>query len=254
MPPRPNRPTTRRRQANPAAPGPPDVYKRGLPEPHEPLIPRLHTPLPLNLSLSSLVARMDPFQEFRAQVSTSVSHDSFAEFRTQPRSAHTDAFAEFRSSSSGGLDAYPEFRTRNQHAPREDSFTEFRMKTTSGRDEFSEFRAPSTSGKTRQLLRRILHLAPAPAEETPQIEDEPQHEELRVTLPLPGARIGDVQVQLHATDLVVENALTHSTRTISLPSAVLPDATAALKNGKLSITLHKCATPLDSATHPIFVH
>lgn len=56
---------------------------------------------------------------------------------------------------------------------------------------------------------------------------------------LPGARPGEVHVLLHAAE--------HGTvRTIALPSAVLPTASAASGDGKLSVTLHKCASPLDA--------
>ena len=33
-----------------------------------------------------------------------------------------------------------------------------------------------------------------------------------------------------------------------------PEATAAFKDGKLSVTLHKCASPLDDEIHNILIH
>ncbi|KZV84595.1 hypothetical protein EXIGLDRAFT_726995 [Exidia glandulosa HHB12029] len=143
-------------------------------------------------------------------------------------------------------------------------FEEFRAKMfATGADEFAEFRSQPTTAtststllsKPRQLMRRFLRLAPGPiqyARAAPVIEEAP-HDELHVTLPLPGAHAEDVHVTLHAAELLVSNEVTHATRTITLPSAVLPDASAAFKDGKLSVTLHKCSSPLDNDMHSIMV-
>ncbi|EJD42468.1 hypothetical protein AURDEDRAFT_186048 [Auricularia subglabra TFB-10046 SS5] len=212
---------------------------------------------------------MDPFHEFRATSSHLAQPDAFGEFRSQTPTGSSmpsgDAFPEFRDTPSTGMDSFPEFRP-SRSSVSSDSFEEFRASMSlTGADGFSEFRAPpstSTSGsrKPRQLLRRFLRLAPvleraSPVMSAPLIVEEPQSEELRVTVPVPVEHAADVHVHLHSSSLVVEaDDAIHTIRKIALPSAVLPSASAAFKDGKLAVTLHKCASPVDDEIHNILVH
>ncbi|EJD36612.1 hypothetical protein AURDEDRAFT_154559 [Auricularia subglabra TFB-10046 SS5] len=197
---------------------------------------------------------MDPFSEFRTPSSSQRGADAFSEFRPQRQASPQDAFSEFRassSSSSSSPDAFPEFRVNLYEA--QDAFREFRPAAQPhGRDEFAEFRSPSSNGlfSIRKMFKRKPHLG------IPIVEEVPHSEDLLVTVPLPDAEklhAGNVHVQLHSSNIVIE-ALSAPPRSIKLPCAVSPDADASLKDGKLSITLHKCASPNDRAVHNIIVH
>ena len=103
---------------------------------------------------------MDPFHEFRTQSSSSsLTHDSFQEFRVPQPSTH-DSFSEFRTrtKASNGSDAFAEFRLNAQ--PRGvDAFNEFRISHVIS-DAFAEFRSPrrpATTIKRERQLRVVAH-------------------------------------------------------------------------------------------------
>ncbi|KZV86647.1 hypothetical protein EXIGLDRAFT_840582 [Exidia glandulosa HHB12029] len=198
---------------------------------------------------------MDAFPEFRT-ASKVDAKDAFPEFRPRPQAVGgEDAFREFRTTAPTLYygDAFREFRP-SQSA--RDSFGEFRTQTaaTTTRDEFAEFRSPEwhMPAAFKRIFHRQQRASPSSAV---TIEDVPQTEDLLVTVPLPDtASPADVHVHLHSSSVVVDAPSLSALRSIDLPSAVLPNAYAAVKDGKLSITLHKCSTPVDSGVHMIAVH
>ncbi|KZV95666.1 hypothetical protein EXIGLDRAFT_734890 [Exidia glandulosa HHB12029] len=201
---------------------------------------------------------MDAFPEFR-MASKLDAKDAFPEFRPRPQAVGgEDAFREFRTTAPTLYygDAFQEFRpSRATSANAGDSFGEFRTQTSmTRRDEFAEFRSPEWHMPA--AFKRIFHRQPrASPSSAVTIEDVPQTEDLLVTVPLPNtASPADVHVHLHSSSVVVDAPSLSALRSIDLPSAVLPNAYAAVKDGKLSITLHKCSTPVDSGVHMIAVH
>lgn len=236
---------------------------------------------------------MDAFSEFRTQhFSSAPSKDAFAEFR--PTSSNEDAFREFRITTPTLHydDPFAEFRP-SQQPSRQDAFSEFRATPTSmGRDEFAEFRSPefhmpralkrlfghrrqrcvslpyttcdewSTDAyagvkrpsRLRTFPPRTICSSPSPFRPHPRkrqkytcsctrrVSSSRRRVSVRVRCAVSISRLPCWYVSpLFAGEV-----------TDGVP--LQPDAYAAVKDGKLSITLHKCTTPVDAGVHNIAVH